>query len=484
MTQPSNKRIAVIGGGISGVTAAWQLAQHDRQFGGLDVTLYEASPRLGGTVETILRDGFVIDCGPDGWVTDKPWARELARELGLHTKLIASNDATRVTYIVRDGQLVPLPGGMRMMVPSSLSDPALDALADSPLFTPAAIAAYAAEPARAAELKASAPAHDESIATFVRRHFGDEVLTKVAAPLLRGVFGGDVATLSVRAVMPAFVRMEREHGSLILALQSAQQPSADPCAADPGQAEKPSIFTTLEGGTQALIDRMAAELPPDWIRLNSPITSIARAGAGFLLTTPSGPQPYDALILATPAHVTAGLIPKILGPRAAQLHQMDATSAVVAAFAFTQPFDLPPGFGFLVPAGESSHLLAGTFADQKFPGRVPPGSRLLRAFFGGAQAPAIAALPDPEIAAGALTELTQLLGPLPDPSFHIVRRWPRSLPQYAVGHLDRIAELDELLRPHPTLRLIGNAYRGVGLPDLIRDARAAARNLLETLRTG
>jgi protoporphyrinogen/coproporphyrinogen III oxidase len=472
MTQPSAKRIAVIGGGISGVTATWQLAQHDRQYGGLDVTLYEASPRLGGTVETVLRDGFVIDCGPDGWVTEKPWARELARELGLQEKLVASNDATRVTYIVRDGKLVPLPDGMRMMVPTNLA-----ALADSPLFTPAAIAAYAAEPARAAELKASAPNHDESIATFVRRHFGDEVLTKVAAPLLSGVFGGDVATLSVRAVMPAFVRMERELGSLILALQSAQQLSADPCAID----EKPSIFTSLDGGTQALIDRMVAEIPPNWIQLNSPITQIHRVPYSSQPQRDEwvvGDQRFDAIILATPAHITASLCAGILGPRAAELHRMEATSAVIAAFAFTQSFDLPPGFGFLVPAGESSRLLAGTFVDQKFPGRVPEGGRALRAFFGGSRAPAIAACSDPQIAVLALAELTRLLGTLPEPAFHIIRRWPRSLPQYAVGHLERMAELDDLLRPHPTLRLIGNTYRGVGLPDLIREARGAARDII------
>jgi oxygen-dependent protoporphyrinogen oxidase len=461
---PTPKRIAIIGGGISGVTAAWQLAQHDRQFGGLDVTLYEASPRLGGTVETILRDGFVIDCGPDGWVTEKPWARELARELGLQEKLVASDDATRVTYIVRSGKLVPLPDGMRMMVPTDLS-----VLEGSPLFTAAAIAAYAAEPSRAAELKAAAPDHDESIASFVRRHFGDEVLTKVAAPLLSGVFGGDVATLSVRAVMPAFVRMEREHGSLILALQSAAQTGSDACAVD----EKPSIFTSLQGGTQALIDRMVAELPPHWIRLNSPVAEIHRVNDEWRVDD----QPFDAIVLATPAHVTASLTASIL-PGISQLLPQESTSAVVAAFAFTQPFDLPPGFGFLVPSGESSRLLAGTFVDQKFPGRVPPGGRVLRAFFGGSRAPAIAACSDAQIAVLALAGLSRLVGPLPAPAFQIIRRWPRSLPQYAVGHLERIAELDDLLRAYPTLRLVGNAYRGVGLPDLIRDARAAARDLI------
>ena len=461
----SARRVAILGGGISGVTAAWQLAQRERAQGDLDITLFEASPRLGGIVETTLRDGFTVECGPDGWVTEKPWARELARELGIHGKLIPSLDADRVTYILSGGKLVAIPDGMRMMVPTDLT--ALDA---SPLFSEEAKRAYAAEPARAAELKASAPTHDESIAEFVRRHFGDEVLTKVAAPLLSGVFGGDVAKLSVRAVMPAFVRMEREHGSLILALQSAAKSVA--------QADRPTIFTSLTAGTAALIDRMKSELPPGSVRLNTPVTRLTRYDNHWLVEASGESLPFDDVILALPANVARPLV-KPLSLRLAELLNMEASSAVIAAFAFQQTFDLPRGFGFLVPAGEASSLLAATFVDQKFPGRIPEeGGRLLRAFFGGEQAHSIAAMSDDEIATLALTELTKILGPLPTPVFQIVRRWPNSLPQYEVGHLDRVAEIESLVSQQPNLWLLGNGYRGVGLPDLIRDARAAARGLL------
>ena len=459
------RRVAILGGGISGVTAAWQLAQRERAHGDLAITVFEASPRLGGIVETTLRDGFTVECGPDGWVTEKPWARELARELGIHGKLIPSLDAGRVTYILSGGKLVAIPDGMRMMVPTDLT--ALDA---SPLFSEEAKRAYAAEPGRAAELKASAPDHDESIAEFVRRHFGDEVLTKVAAPLLSGVFGGDVAKLSVRAVMPAFVRMEREHGSLILALQSAARSVPD--------ADKPTIFTSLTAGTAALIDRMKSELPPGSVRLNTPISRLTRYDAHWLVEVNGESLPFDDVILALPANVARPLV-KPLSLRLAELLTMEASSAVIAAFAFQQTFDLPRGFGFLVPAGEESSLLAATFVDQKFPGRVPEeGGRLLRAFFGGEQAHTIAAMSDDEIAALALAELRKILGPLPTPAFQIVRRWPNSLPQYEVGHLDRVAEIELLVSQQPNLWLLGNGYRGVGLPDLIRDARAAAHELL------
>ena len=472
MTQDANRasergarRIAILGGGISGVTAAWQLAQRERAEGDIDITLFEASPRLGGIVETTLRDGFTLECGPDGWVTEKPWARELARELGIHGKLIPSLDAGRVTYILSDGKLVAIPDGMRMMVPTDLS--ALDA---SPLFSEEAKLAYAAEPRRAAELKASAPDHDESIAEFVSRHFGDEVLTKVAAPLLSGVFGGDVAKLSVRAVMPAFVRMEREHGSLILALQSAAKSTS--------VQDKPTIFTSLTAGTGALIDRMKSELPPGSVRLNSPVTRLTRYENRWLVEANGESLPFDDVIIALPAHI-ARLLVSPLSQRLAELLEMDASSAVIAGFAFKETFELPRGFGFLVPAGEDSSLLAATFVDQKFPDRTPEAGRLLRAFFGGEQAHTIAAKSDDEIAALALAELAKILGPLPTPAFQIVRRWPNSLPQYEVGHLDRVAEIESLVRQQPNLWLLGNGYRGVGLPDLIRDARAAARQLLD-----
>jgi len=464
----SKKRVAIVGGGIAGVTAAWQLAQRDRAEGDVDVTLFEASGRLGGTVETVLRDGFVVDCGPDGWVTEKPWARELVRELGLHEKLIASNDAERVTYIVQGGKLVAMPDGMRMMVPVDLA-----ALEGSPLFSAVAKQAYADEPLRADELRAKAPDQDESIAEFVKRHFGDEALTKIAAPLLSGVFGGDVAKLSVRAVMPAFVRMERERGSLILALQAAAR-----AAEADWYEEKPAVFTSLYGGTGALIDRLKAELPPWWVRLGTPVTGLSRVGERWLVEAGGVGAEFDAAMVAAPAHVARELL-RPISPRMAELLTMEASSAVIAALAFEQEFELPRGFGFLVAKGEGGALLAGTFVDQKFPGRVPEGARLLRAYFGGEPALRVAAKSDDEIAGLALGELEAIVGPLPHPAFSVVRRWPQSLPQYGVGHLERMSELDALRTKLPGLWLLGNAYRGVGLPDLIRDSRAAAREFVD-----
>jgi protoporphyrinogen/coproporphyrinogen III oxidase len=466
------KRIAIAGGGISGLATAYQLACD-----GVECTLFEASERLGGIVETVRSQGFVIECGPDSWVTEKPWARELAVELGLEDQIIPSNDQSRRTYVQQGGdglaQLVPIPDGMRMMVPAKW-----DPLLESPLFSWQARLAYLREPNRAAELKASAPDHDESVADFVRRHFGEEVARTIAGPLLAAVFGGDIAQLSVRAVMPAFVRMEAEEGSLIQAVQRRAQQSPQ------------AIFTTLASGLETLIERMVSKLPSASLRLRNPVLRIEADRGSWRLTTAQGEDRFDAVVLATPLHVTQALLqPLGHGARMAGLLPQQATSAIVVALAFAlnqaARLRVPPGFGFVVPqafGGEirpSHELLACTFVHQKFPGRAPEGAVLLRAFFGGHSGDALLGEADDKLVERAKLQLSRILGPLPEASETVVRRWPHSLPQYAVGHLERMAELESLLSAMPGLHLVGSAYHGVGLPDLIRQGRLTARMLAE-----
>ncbi len=536
---PDRHQIAVVGAGMAGMAAAYELAQTP----GVQVTLFEASNRLGGTVETVTipsasGDPFVIECGPDSWVSDKPAARALAIELGLADQLIYSNDSRRRNYLARFGpglraELTPMPDGMRMMVPTRWA-PVLD----SPLFTWQARLAYLREPKRAEELKAHAlaanpdPDADESVSTFVRRHFGDEATASIAGPLLAGVFGGDIDKLSARAVLAPFVRMEQEHGSLVTAvMQRAASQQAERGAPEP-------IFTTLRPGLQTLIDRMAATLPAGSIRLGCCVTSIRPAihpaihpsdqqtgrpaTAWRLQTTTSSnpslpidwtadclvdspidqfaehepPATFSAILLATPAHITRSLLAP-LDPEAAGLLQMDATSAIVVALAYEPsvalPLRIPRGFGFLVPPGEalnsepsllagtSPSLLAGTFMDQKFASRAPAGAVFLRGFFGGHAAPHMLDWPDEQIAEAARRQFSRLLGPLPAASHTVVRRWPRSLPQYAVGHLARMQALKGRIDQIRGLALIGNAYQGVGLPNLVEHGRSAARALVASL---
>jgi protoporphyrinogen/coproporphyrinogen III oxidase len=458
-------KVAVIGGGIAGVSTAYELVRAGAEF-----TLYEASQRLGGIVETVHRDGFVVECGPDSWVTEKPWARELAIELGLEDEIIPSNDQWRKMYIAQGGQLVPMPDGLRMMVPTKW-----EPLLSAPLFSEQARLAYLREPERAEQLKLAAPETDESVADFVRRHFGDEVTKTIAGPLLAGIFGGSIDTLSVRAVMPAFVKMEREHGSLIVALQKSTR-----------NAPSASVFTTLKPGLQALIDRMVATLPASSLRMQKAITAISQDRDGrWQVQSSSGVEGFDAVVVATPADATRKLLSP-LHPDFNELLSMDASSAIVVALAFAgdqaSRMRIPRGFGFLVPQTmdkeQEPSLLACTFVDQKFAHRVPDGSLLLRGFIGGRSAPLLLDAPDHEILSYATRQLSLLLGQLPEPSFTVIRRWPRSLPQYAVGHLERLEQLEKQVREFPGLALVGNAYYGVGLPDLVRQGRETAQRLV------
>src|ERR1700727_2987826 len=276
------KRVAIVGGGVAGVAAAYEFARLARDGAAVQVVLFEAATRLGGIVETVREGEFVIECGPDGWVTEKPWARELAEELGLGDEVIASKDAGRKTYVLVDKKLQAMPDGMRMMVPVDLE--ALDA---SELFSAEAKQAYHNEVGRAEELRAIAPGEDESVATFVRRHFGAEVLEKIGAPLLSGVLGGDVEKLSVQAVMAPFVAMEREQGRLIAALRTRV-----------AGGKEQSIFTTLRSGLGTLVDRMIAAIPEDWIHLAAEVQFVSYGEEGWLIGTARGVGRFDAVMMA------------------------------------------------------------------------------------------------------------------------------------------------------------------------------------------
>lgn len=480
------------------MTAAYELARLAKGGAQVEAVLFEASQRLGGLIETVREGGFTVECGPDGWVSAKPWARELAAELGVEEELIGSNDATRKTHIFLStpenpsGRLVAMPDGLNMMVPASFD--ALDGLAGSPLFSEGAIAEYRMEPARAEELQAAAPENDESVAEFTLRHFGPEVLERVAAPLLSGVFGGDVRKLSVRAVMPGFVEMERKYGSLIAGFAEQKRNTSEP----------QTIFTSLRSGMGTLVERLAAAIPASWIRLGTRVTGVRANGAvsdapAWTVQTASpgkryGAETFDAVLLALPLDATRALLSP-MDEAAAKLLPAESSSAVLVAFAYADAaeFPVPEGFGFLVPPRDGathadepagSMLLACTFTDQKFPHRVPPGGRLVRAFFGGASAARIANCNNDEVAAIARMELARILQandplsahqPAPPPVMTMVRRWPNSLPQYAVGHPERVAEIDARLPALPGIAILGNALRGVGIPDLVRDARKAAR---------
>jgi oxygen-dependent protoporphyrinogen oxidase len=381
-----------------------------------------------------------------------------------------------------------MPEGMRMMVPAQW-----EPLLHSQLLSWQAKHAFLREPKRAEELKATALLRrgedaDESVADFVIRHFGDEATRLFASPLLAGVFGGDIEKLSVRAVMAPFVQMEAETGSLIQAVRARTAEST----------AKPPTFTSLKSGMGTLVDRLVASLPPSSIRMHCAVGSISRGNGSWVVAGLHGePQQFDAVIVATPAHVTGRLLNAMndtVADAISALLPTEASSAICVALGFLPEkaarLRVPRGFGFLVPEAKApigrdgdQPLLAATFVDRKFPHRVPAAASLLRGFFGGLSAAALRNADDATLIALTQKQLSRYLGPLPPPDVAVVRHWPWSLPQYFVGHTQRMARLESLLSQLPGLRLIGSAYRGVGLPDLVRQARTAAKNCL-SVRAG
>ena len=461
------KRIAIIGGGISGLSAAYSLEQHRRDGAEVEYVLYEASSRLGGVLRTEVIDGCVVEAGPDSFVTEKPWAADLCRLIGLGDQLIGSNDADRKTYILTRGRLVVMPDGLMFMVPTKILPTGL-----SPLFswkTKLRMGQELFHPPRAVD-------RDESVAEFVQRHYGAEMVDRVADPLLSGVYGGEAANLSVRAVLPRFAEMERTHGSLGRAMLAARRKTS---AASPRLA--PPLFTSLKQGMQHFTETLTAKLLPSSLLTNAPVQAIQREGRAWVVSAGFQSDQFDAVILALPGGAAAGLL-RIVSPElTSELAAIQYSSSITVGLGYDREVrqSLPPGFGFLVPRSEGKRLLAATFVHNKFPHRAPPDRALLRCFFAGANAENVWPLSDAQIVGVVRNELQQILGLRAEPLFTRVYKWQRAMAQYGVGHLDRLDRIERLRRQLPGLALAGNAYRGIGVPDCVRSGREAAKQLVE-----
>jgi oxygen-dependent protoporphyrinogen oxidase len=457
-------RIAIIGGGISGLSAAFAL-EEQRRAGLVEYTLFESSPQLGGVVRTEKIHGCIVEAGPDSFISEKPWAAELCRKLGLGDQLIGSNDAHRVTYILVRGRLIPMPDGLMFMVPTKILPTAL-----SPLFSWGAKLRMARElyhPARAA-------AEDESVAALVERHYGAEMVDRLADPLLSGVYGGAAASLSVRAVLPRFAEMERTSGSLGRAMLAARKKM-------PQAAKKPApaIFTSLKDGMQHLIETLVPRLNAASLLVNSAVKFIKKEGTGWIVNAGEKTEVFDGVILAVPTHAAAQILAKCSPELAAELSAIGYSSSITVGLGYDQNVrqSLPPGFGFLVPRSEGKQLLAATFVHNKFPHRTPEDRALLRCFFAGATAEKIWNFSDDEIIAMVRRELQQIVGVRGTPLFARVYRWKAAMAQYGVGHLERLERIQRLRQQVPGLALAGNGYRGIGVPDCVRGGQEAAKEV-------
>jgi protoporphyrinogen/coproporphyrinogen III oxidase len=475
-------RAAIIGGGIAGLAAAFDLEKARAAGAAVEYALFEARGVLGGSIASEIVSGTVLERGPDSFLTEKPAAAELCRELDLGADLIASNDAARKTYIVVRNRLVPMPDGLMFLVPTKLLPTATTRLFS--LKTKLRMGLELLHPPRPSGQT------DETVAELVERHFGSEAVDRLADPLLSGIYGGDASQLSARTVLPRLVEMEREYGSLtrgMLAAHRRMMRAKRAANATRGaQASTPrGVFTSLRGGMQQLVDALAARLDPGSIRLATPVSALEKLPDGWKLTTGSKTEIFDTVIVASPAWAASVLLGDTDPALADELGAIPYSSSITVNLIYdeTKLGRLPDGFGFLVPASEGRAMLACTFVHRKFLGRAQEGKAVLRAFLGGMNNEALLAETNESLVAIVRRELASILDSTViaagvEPEHTQVSRWRRAMAQYAVGHQDRIARIAAHVAALPGLHLAGNAYDGIGIPDCIRLGRKAAKEIL------
>lgn len=489
-------RIAIIGGGISGLAAAHRLTE---LLPHAELALFEAADRLGGILDTARRDDFLIERSADSFQTKLPHAVDLCRRLGIADQLLPTDDARRRALVVCRGRLLPVPAGFYLMSPRRLGP-----ILKSPILSLPGKLRLLLEPF-ILRGPAARDGGDESVASFASRRLGRETFERLIQPLVAGIFTGDAARLSMAATMPEFVDYECHQGSLLRAtLQrptdhrrtghfSDQLNSDDTVtkSTEAASGARYGLFAAPQNGMASLVTALARRLPPAAIHLNTPVTSIQKRADrqwqldfGLASSNPPSalrppPSAFQAVILATPTHAAAKLLATTDPALAAALAEIGYTSCAIVSLACrrTQIAHSLDSFGFVVPRVENRRIIAASFASQKFPGRAPADGVLIRVFLGGALQPDLADLPDDDLCHIAREELADLMQLTGEPLWADIARWPRSMPQYHVGHLDRVAHIERLTARHPSLALAGNAYHGVGIPQCIHSGEQAAQRI-------
>lgn len=458
--------VAVVGGGISGLAAAHRLKELET---GHPILLLESRDRLGGVLETVRQDGYLIETSADNFITKLPYAEQLAERLGLAGELLPTEPSLRRALTVNRGKVVPVPEAFVLMsagrIGPILSSPILGWRGKLRLFGEPLV------PRRTA-------AADESVADFARRRLGDEAFRRLVQPLVAGIYTADPEKLSMQATMRQFVERERQHGSLWRARR------AEASGGDSGA--RYSAFVAPRQGMTQLVEAVAASLPPSSVRLGTTVETVRRQGHDWHLDHCDGQTTRTAaVIVATPAAAAGRLLAGVDAELARKLRSIEQAGAsiVVLGVRSSQVKLAIRGFGFVVPQIEGRRIIAASFSSLKFPGRAPDDRLLIRVFVGGALQPELADLPDDQLVELARGELAELVGLEGEPELTRVVRWPSSMPQYHVGHIDRIAEIERRVAAQPGLDLAGNAYHGVGIPQCVHSGEVAAERIAEYLRT-
>lgn len=437
----------------------------------LDLTLFEAGDHPGGLVATRMMAGYRVELGADSFITNKPWAINLCRRLGLEDRLIPTNAEHRRSLVLRAGKPVPVPEGFQLLAPVDIRT-----VLHSPIFTWRGKLRLAME-----YVVPRGPAgQDESLGHFVRRRLGREALERLVQPMVGGIYTSDPERLSLRATMPRFLEMEEKYGSLIRALQAQKKRGMTEDSGASGA--RYGLFMTPQGGIGELVEALVEHVSKGArIQLETEVSAIVpEEGGGFRVElADGGSEGYDAVVVAVPAYRSADLLRAFLPKAAQELEQIEyaSTAIVVSGHKLSDIRHPLDAFGLVIPAIERRRILAVSFTSRKFPGRAPEGCVQLRTFVGGAMQPEMINCSDSELLALVREELESILGVTWKPDFTTIARWNRSMPQYHVGHLDRVARIEREIAPFPRLALAGNAYHGVGLPDSIHSGEQAAERL-------
>ncbi|HVZ22917.1 MAG TPA: protoporphyrinogen oxidase [Vicinamibacterales bacterium] len=452
-----NIDVVIVGGGIAGLSAAFELQKRGRSF-----VVLERAARTGGVIVSEQVGDFVIDGGPDSLLTQKPEGVALCQELGIAHRLVPTKPP-RLAYIQRGGRLYPLPASSVLGIPTRVGP-----------FVQTGLFSWTGKLRMAAELfvPARTDGADESIGSFMRRRFGDEAVTYLAEPLLAGIHAGDVDRLSIRALFPRFVETERTYGSLLRAFRRERRPPSPD-----------GVFRSFPGGLSELVTALTQALPAESIRLAAAVQRVSRDRAWTVETADGSRYSGRALVVTSPAYVTADLVRGVDPDLARLCAEIPYASSGTVALAFPRAAVAHPlnGSGFVVPRVERTGIMAASWLSSKWPNRAPDDRVLMRAFVGGGRDPEALSKSDDELVGVALAALRPLLGITGEPILSRVYRFDRKSAQHEVGHLDRMAAIDRRLAAHPDLYVTGSGFRGVGIPDCVADARATARKVSECL---
>lgn len=462
-------KIAIVGGGISGLVCAYELLELAKADGReIEIRLFEKQDRCGGTIKTEIRDGFVLEKGPDSFLSEKLAAVQLAKKLGIDSKLIGTREENRKSFIVRGKALLPVPPGFYLIAPTQAVE-----------FMRSSLLSFSGRCRALAEMwlprKKTGP--DESVASFIRRRFGGEMLERVGQPMLAGIYTGDPDQLSLRATMPRFLQLEERHGSVIRGMLA--ELTAKRSAWRDASGPRYSLFMSFKNGMETLINALLVQIPGGMIRTDAHLSAIDYDGeterwAAELVN--GEVYEADAICVAAPASTAGRLLFRSCPGLARKLNQIQYESVATINFAFdrNQIGHALDGFGFVVPAVEKRSLVACSFSSQKFENRAPDGKVLLRAFVGGAFGKSLLDLEDHHLTQRVLSDLKELLSIQSEPIFFDLNRYSNAMVQYRVGHLDLVREIESEAGEMPNLFLTGSSYRGVGIPDCIQDATKTA----------